>query len=150
MNTTRQNDAMDITVPEDVYEKKLSEVFGESMHEAQRNAVDASIKSTLSMMRAQAELSYENNGQSYAQVCSDDSLQPLFETIVTRAELFGVQYDAPSDMFNVTCNDSKDSYAIASPLVEEDFGTAFCVDSTGFASEVSTEALSTGTDMTCE
>lgn len=153
LTTTRQNDAMDITAPEDVHEKTLGEIlssqFSGALFEAQTNARDASIKSTLSMMRVQAEFSYNENGYSYAQVCTGEDMQPLLEQVVVDADLMEVQHNAISDMFSVTCNDSADSYAVLSPL-PDDFGAAFCVDSTGFAGEVPVFALWSGDDTTCE
>lgn len=105
----------------------LASVVLASLNTARDKGEDASIKSTLSSARAQAELYYINNNDSYEGFCLDGKSKSLF---------------ADKDY---TCNDNSSGYAVSSPLNE---GGYFCVDNSG-ASDVITNDISTN-QTSCE
>src|SRR6185436_9452504 len=51
----------------------LSSVVLASLNTARNKGADAAVKSNLDNMRAQGEIYYDNNGNSYAGVCTDPS-----------------------------------------------------------------------------
>ncbi len=104
----------------------LASVVLASLNTARNKGADAKIKSELSNMRAQAEIVYDDDGQSYAAVCSD----PTIAAIVSATA-------------SALCNDDTDAYAISAPL-KSDPAKFWCVDSTGAAVE-NTAALGSAT-----
>ena len=91
----------------------LASVVLASLNSARDKGSDAAIKANLNNMRAQAELSYDDNSRSYDNVCTDAS------EMVTGA--------------GGTCTDSATAWAASAALA--DGSTYFCVDSTGVAQE---------------
>jgi hypothetical protein len=81
---------------------------------------DASLKSTLNNLRAQAELYYDNNNSSYTNVCTskefDKSLMSLKSISSRKVE--------------TTCNSSATAYAVQASMNDTMY---YCVDSTGVA-----------------
>lgn len=94
----------------------LASVVLASLNSARDKGQDASTKSALTTARAQAELFYDNNFNSYDGVCNDQKVK----TVLSNAK--NSQLVAP------TCNDSSVYYAISAPLSS---GNHFCVDSYG-------------------
>jgi len=95
----------------------LSSVVLASLNTARSKGSDAAIKANLANARAQAELYYDSNGNSYAvdaenTVCLSDA---------------GVAANVAAA--DGTCNAAAGEWAAAAPLSEG----IFCVDSTGFA-----------------
>ena len=106
----------------------LASVILASLNSARDKGSDAAIKSNLNNMRAQAELSYDDNSRSYANVCTDAA------NMVTAA--------------GGTCDDDADEWAASAPLSVS--GTFFCVDYTGFASTTSAAHGNTNNDTDCD
>ena len=94
-------------------------------------AADASAKTNFSHIRAQAEVFYDDNYNSYERVCSDDVT--INNSIETAEEKTGN---------TVTCVATKDAWAAE---VELKTGGYYCVDSMGVATE--TEISSNLSDM---
>ncbi len=111
----------------------LASVVLASLSTARDKGTNASLRSSMSAMRPQAEIYYTSAGETYEladgvdSVCvNDDSTDPkgaltLYNTVST---LNGGLVD---------CNDLPGEWAAAAQLVGGDSGDYFCVDSTGFA-----------------
>lgn len=95
-----------------------------SLGSARSQGQDASTKSVLSSARAQAEMYYINNNDSYKGFCLDDKSKALFGDT------------------SYTCNDDAFGYAITSPL---NAGGYFCIDSNGTSEVISNEIAYTQT-----
>jgi len=94
----------------------LSAVVLASLNTARSKGNDAAIQSDLNTVQTQAEISYGNNGNSYANVCSDATVAKALAGANTASAGTAV------------CNGAATAYAVASPLST---GGAWCVDSTG-------------------
>ncbi len=107
----------------------LASVVLASLNSARSKGADASIKSNLANIRAQAELWYDNNGQTYGTSVSACTGGAFADSVITSAIS---QIDTQNGTGSVTCNTSSDgqSWAISSPLKSS--GT-WCVDNTGSA-----------------
>ena len=106
----------------------LASVVLASLNSARSKGTDASIKSSINNMRAQAELYYDNNSYSYANMCDDPTIDQAVDNV---DELNGVG--------TVVCSVSPTAWAISSPLVASTTAH-YCVDSTGFAGETTAAA----------
>ncbi|MCA9356639.1 hypothetical protein KC872_00360, partial [Candidatus Kaiserbacteria bacterium] len=109
------NEAIDITMPDNVHPKSLSDMFSEMQKQYQQDNYDMTVKVELTRMRSMAELIYNENDYSYASVCSELRSNPIY-TVATEC----------------SANDSE--YVIYTALLYEP--TYFCIDSTGAAWEV--------------
>ena len=96
----------------------LSSVVLASLNTARNKGNDAAIKSTINNARAQAELYYDNNINSYAGVCAAAS---GVATMVTGATTAGSA--------DVNCEDTAAGYALEAQLKSST--SYYCVDSTG-------------------
>lgn len=107
----------------------LSSIVLASLNTARDRANDAAAESQLSSLRAEAEISYGDNSNSYDEVCSAST-----DTIAL--------YDAAVASASAgECNDNADAYAAWVQLSDS---TYFCVDSTGHSSNVGSTAPTTG------
>ena len=114
----------------------LSSVVLASLNTARDKGKDASAKGSLSSLRAEAELYYDDNSNKYISTgsvtCSTGLLAPgtgpkkLLDAAV--AQTAGVP----------VCNGDSGKYAVSLPLKKT--GVSFCVDSAGFAGEGKTAA----------
>ena len=106
----------------------LASVVLASLNTARDKGSDASIKSSIGNMRAQAELYYDDNGSSYSGMCDSSIIQNAIS-----------QADSENKSGTVVCVDGDDvtgAWALQAQLVSS--STAYyCVDSSG-ASEVTT------------
>lgn len=96
----------------------LSAVVLASLNTARSKGADAAIKSNIDNARAQAELFYDSNSNSYALVCSAAG---GISQMVTGATSAGA---------TVFCNSSATAWVLSGTL-KTDNTKAFCVDSTG-------------------
>lgn len=113
----------------------LAAVVLASLNDARDSGSDASIKQSMSSVRSQAEIIYNQNGFTYEGVCDDTQINSL-EAAITETNGAGGQH----------CNDSATAWVMSADLVSTT--TAWCVDSSGFAGEIS--ALTSGTtDTNC-
>jgi prepilin-type N-terminal cleavage/methylation domain-containing protein len=116
----------------------LSSVVLASLNTARGKGADAAIKSNINNMRAQAELSYDSNNQSYDKVCNatqDASIAKALNAI----QAIGSQAGATTidtaiagvgSNIKVSCHSSAAGYAISAPL-KSTANTYWCADSTG-------------------
>jgi type II secretory pathway pseudopilin PulG len=105
----------------------LASVVLASLNSARDKGQDAATKSALNNARAQAELYYDDNSNSYLDVCDNQSIKKLFSPVESNNETY------------YTCNDSTRSWAASSALNEDGY---YCVDSEGSAGEVSSPLIS--------
>lgn len=110
----------------------LSSVVLASLNTARDKGTDAAIKANLANARAQAELYYDGNSNSYAGVCA--AATGIAATVAS-AE------DASSE---VGCLDSADGWTLTADLKDSTQGY-FCVDSKGSAATTSA-GVTDGTD----
>ena len=97
----------------------LASVVLASLNSARSKGADAAIKSSINNGRAQAELIYDDDGNSYDNLCADAQILNI-----------GSAVDDAGGAFS--CSDSATEYRMSSSLVT-DSGTYYCVDSTGAA-----------------
>lgn len=114
----------------------LSSVVLASLNSARSKGQDAAIKSNLNGIRAQAELYYDNNNNSYApttalslstSACLTTTGNVLADTNV-RSAMQGV--DSNNGSQTITCVASSTGWAISSGL---NGGGSWCIDSSGKA-----------------
>ncbi len=92
-------------------------------YSGRERAHDASIKATLAGVRMNAELYYDNNSNSYKELCSDPQTVGNIEQIISKYET------------SYLCQEDEQRYCISAQLPSTVNYTAnyFCVDSTGYA-----------------
>lgn len=118
----------------------LASVVLASLNSARNKGADAAIKSNLNNMRAQAELYYDDNGNSYVGMCAD----PTIANAVASADSTNGTGGA------TTCIDGGDvsgAWAIEAALVASS-SAFYCVDSTGHAGEEAGTTISSS-DAVC-
>ncbi|MCA9365645.1 type II secretion system protein [Candidatus Kaiserbacteria bacterium] len=98
----------------------LAAVVLTSLNDARDNANDASAKSSITSIRAQAEIFYNENNYSYANLCAAAEITRLTGAATAQ----GAQ--------NLDCDSSATDYAVEVQLRS---GQYFCVDSGGNAGE---------------
>ena len=122
----------------------LSSVVLASLNTARSRGADANIKANLATIAVQAELYYDDNSSTYAggaiDACTGETAASLFEDDTTIANAIN-EIDERNGAGAVVCGASASAYAISSPL-NEGF---FCVDSTGFRGERTTNLTAGGT-----
>jgi type II secretory pathway pseudopilin PulG len=114
----------------------LASVVLASLNTARSKGSDAAVKSSINNSRAQAELYYDANGNSYASVCAS-----------TTGGIANMK--AAADNANgagaVVCNDSATTWALQGQLVANS-GQYYCADSTG---KSSTSSAAIGAGLAC-
>jgi type II secretory pathway pseudopilin PulG len=115
----------------------LSSVVLASLNSARGKAVNAAVKSGLSNMRAQAQIYYDDNNQSYLNVCTATS---GIATMLDNASTTGGN--------GTVCKDSTDAWSAAAGLkVAEDTNNAWCVGNSGASKAISSiNDIATSTD----
>jgi prepilin-type N-terminal cleavage/methylation domain-containing protein len=106
----------------------LASVVLASLNTARSKGADAAIKSSVNNARAQAELYYGDNSNSYASVCTATSPQGI-----------GAMHDgaasAGAGATAVACASNANAWALKAQLVANT-GEYYCVDSTGAADTI--------------
>ncbi|MBY0110750.1 type II secretion system GspH family protein [Patescibacteria group bacterium] len=131
----------------------LSSVVLASLNTARNKGADTAVKSNLSGARAQAELFYDVNGNSYNGVCGTTAVsgvKTINSAVLAAAQASGlsaVTVDGTGTTGTATCNDTADGWAAAAPI-KSTTGVLFCVDSTG-AAATTTTVLSGASDVAC-
>ncbi len=118
----------------------LSSVVLASLNTARDKGADAAAKSNLNGARAQAELFYDSNGYTY------DVTTPTAKNLCTASDGIQKQLAAATssvaDTSGVNCYASSTAWGAQVKLKKA--STWYCVDSTGYAGEVSATAISSG------
>lgn len=126
----------------------LAAVVLASLNDARDSGSDAAIQQSLGNARSQAEIVYNRDGFTYANVCGDAQVQDLTTAARNAAGLTtAVERDAVSGDDAVTCNDTAAGWAIIAPL--NSATSSWCVDSTGAAGRFPNGALSATSDIEC-
>jgi len=120
----------------------LSSVVLASLNTARNKGADAAIKSNLSAARAEAEIYYDSNNNSYdpagatnTGVCQATGANTIGDSITAALNASGSAITLAT-----ACTSSASAWAAYAPLKSPTTATYFCVDSTGYA------ATTTGTD----
>ena len=114
----------------------LASVVLASLNTARSKGGDAAVKANLSGARAQAEIYYDSNGNSYSGVCATD--------LASGVKSIKAQTDAASsagagNTTSAVCSATASAWAASAPLKSPNiFGTSsgtdyWCVDSTGIS-----------------
>lgn len=116
----------------------LSSIVLASLNTARTKGQDANIKGSLSGVRAQAELFYDDNTNSYGTAgTSCTTAGSLFAdtTIANAIDQVDTQNGGSAD--DVTCANTTSSWVIYSPLNDPSASnTGYCIDSTGIGEEI--------------
>lgn len=100
----------------------LSSVVLASLNTARGKGANAAVKSNLNNVRAQAELYYDGNGNSYSGVCASGS-GTIFAGVTAAVTAGGGAF---------ACNASATAWAASTALKVAEGGNGYwCVDSTG-------------------
>ncbi|KND51382.1 MAG: hypothetical protein ABA06_03675 [Parcubacteria bacterium C7867-001] len=133
----------------------LSSVVLASLNTARNKGTDASIKSNLSESRAQAELYYDANGNSYAGVCGTtaaNGVKTINASVVAAKQAYdggtSITVNGAGGATAATCNATAAGWAAEAPLKTSGAGL-FCVDSTGVTATTSASTLASSADVTC-
>jgi prepilin-type N-terminal cleavage/methylation domain-containing protein len=127
----------------------LASVVLASLNTARAKGANAAIKSSLSNIRAQAEMVYDSSTDGvYTEICSD---QTIIMQLNGAAKALGgtvaVENSGAIASNTVVCNDSTGAWAAGSPLKTAGY---FCVDSVGRAIEVTTSPITANNDYSCQ
>lgn len=98
----------------------LASVVLASLNSARDKGADAALKSNLNNLRAQAELYYESNSNSYSGFCDSSGTKTIARFTPEQGYV---------------CNDTLASYAASASLTG---GSHYCIDSTGAATTTNT------------
>ncbi len=119
----------------------LASVVLASLNSARDKGTNASYRSSLNNMRAQAELYYDDNTRSYdpgaagsggGWVCTD----PNVAEVLTDT--------------GAVCNADADSYTIAVDLIGSDAGDVYCVDDSGTSGDFTVAEATEIADLMCD
>ncbi len=133
----------------------LAAVVLASLNDARSSGTDASIKQSLSNLRSQAEIVYNQQSFTYAAVCADSKVSQLFTAAIAASTgATAVATDAAMTAGTQgVCRDVAAGWLVAVPLIGT--GTAgdrWCVDSTGFSGIVTNAnaaRVTTVNDIVC-
>ncbi len=112
----------------------LSSIVLASLNTARDKGSDAAIKANMSGLRAQAELTYDDDDGDYANVCAD-----VATALAATADITGATTDVSTTITdantdeNVVCHSTAAGWA-ASALTTT-AGTYWCVDDSGVSEE---------------
>lgn len=128
----------------------LSSVVLASLNQARGKGANAAIKNNLANIRAQAELHYDEEGNTYTGMCANGTILAMLNSansalgggsaVVTALATAG-------STTTVTCHESANEWAVSAGLKQvEGSNTMWCVDSTGASKGVTALASS---DTSC-
>ncbi len=114
----------------------LSSVVLSSLSNARTKGVDTTVKTNLNNARAQAELYYSNNNDSYSGVCNTDIVTPAtksLRTFIDAAASAGgytasYVYGTAESATSIACQANASSWVIQAPLKS---GGYWCIDYKG-------------------
>lgn len=138
------NKTINIEAPENYKTlEEIEESYESPLSEARDKGADAAIKSYLSNIRAEAELAYDANGNSYGKEPFEiGTCKPLENTLFAESGISGLIEGATSHnnkdgsvCVSEMSGGAVKSWAVSVPLVS-DSDYSFCVDSSGNAMEI--------------
>ena len=117
----------------------LSSVVLASLNSARGKGSNAAIKANLDNMRAQAEIVYDNNSNSYAAVCADANVAKAVLAAATAGGGSVLATNAANTVGNTSCYNAAGSWVVESSLKVAEAGMSYrCVDHTGTAKNTNT------------
>jgi prepilin-type N-terminal cleavage/methylation domain-containing protein len=125
----------------------LSAVVLASLSTARTKGQDAAIQSDLNSIQTQAEIYYNNTGNTYgtsatpAGTCSGANSMFADSTILNA--LKGISTNNGGAAANTQCDSNGTSYAVKAKSASNPTTTFFCVDSTGFSGTSTSMTAST-------
>ena len=122
----------------------LASVVLASLNTARSKGSDAAVKSSLNNARAQAELYYDSNANSYAPTAPSSYPATGVGVCSTAAGILNMVTGADNangTALGAACNASASAWAAAAGLQASSTATYYCVDSTG-VSKTNTGAVS--------
>ncbi len=122
----------------------LSAVVLASLNTARNRGADAAVKSNLANARAEAELYFDGNNNSYASVCNTVGVNVIGDGVDAAITAYGrsnTSYDTVAE----TCFATATAWAASVPLKTSGF---YCVDSSGDATTTATYKIASG-DQDC-
>ncbi|MFM7087943.1 MAG: type II secretion system protein [Candidatus Paceibacterota bacterium] len=130
----------------------LASIVLASLGTARSRARDASIISSLSSMRAQAEMGLSTASRYINNICGATSGTGEIGTLLTsaRAQTAGGTNDVDcysDDTDGATATVTASAWRVEADLVAA--STFYCVDSTGYAGDIGATSNTSGTDYTC-
>lgn len=126
----------------------LASVVLASLNTARNKGKDASVQSSMSSMRAQAELGVDSGGKYLANLCGTaGTTAGGLLTLVTAATTAGA--GSISCAQDTATNTTANSWGAAAylPTAGDTGNTVFCVDSTGFAGTKTATNLTPATEI---
>ena len=133
----------------------LSSVVLASLNTARSKGADAAIRSNINNMRAQAELSYDANSQSYLNVCVDPNVTKALNSVqnigsAAGATTIDITIAGAGANNKVTCHAAANGtgYAISAPL-KSTANTWFCVDNSGLSTTTTLNTGLTANSVSC-
>ena len=117
----------------------LSSVVLASLNSARNKGADAAIKNNLSNIRAQAEMHYDDNSNSYATLCTTTT-SPVAAMLESARSASGATsvvtaVATAGTSATVVCHSQAGSWAASSPL-KTSSANSWCVDSTGASKQI--------------
>ncbi len=131
----------------------LAAVVLASLNDARSSGTDASIKQSLSNLRSQAEIRYNQDNFTYLNVCSDTKVEQLLNAAAAAAGSTVVGDNLVIASGQSVCRSIATAWLVTVPLVGT--GTVndrWCVDSSGFSGIVTNANfayVSTAADEGC-
>jgi len=128
----------------------LSSIVLASLDTARAKGADAAVKGDLDSMRAQGELWYDSNSQTYAGLCADATTAGVQGGLKAAGTQTGAtfQANAVGAAGKVTCNSQATGWAAEAPL-KTTTSAFWCIDSTGKSVSETASSLTTNTTVTC-
>ena len=116
----------------------LASVILISLNISRSKGANAAVKSNLQSVRSQAELIYDQNGASYATVCTDSVITKVInkaaESGLGTGSTFAVNSGSGQTITTANCNSDASGWAASVPLkTPEGPRLYWCLDSSGTA-----------------
>ena len=149
----------------------LASVVLASLNSARNKASDVAVKTNLANARAQADLFYDSNGNTYnpglvtvnnttTNVCaitgliSSANIPGIYQNVLAAAKAQGVtsvSVGVQPTSTNAVCSALGQSWYATAPLKNPTTaGNVFCVDSLGYSGETAPANLNVTTDFNCQ
>jgi prepilin-type N-terminal cleavage/methylation domain-containing protein len=136
----------------------LASVVLAALSSARSKGADAAVKANLANTRAQAELFYDANNNSFSTVCTSAAtaggVKSIYDMVLAAAKATGlaaVTVTGTGTLATATCNTNGTAWAAEAPQKNIDVPSAgasrmYCVDSTGASKN---EAATIGAGFVC-
>lgn len=121
----------------------LASVVLASLNSARTKGGDAAVKANMANARGQAELYYDSNANSYANVCTTTSgISSMLTAAMNAGSATSVITSGTQTSLTVGCNSTASGWVASAPL--KTASKYYCVDSTGASKEITTATTLSG------